>query len=160
MTLLSGYRRDAAFYYGVEELSTRSALTAWANPAIQAAVLFRLIATGGRLKSRILRYVGLYCFSSDISPGCRIEGPVSIPHPVGIVVGAGVRIGSRVTLYQNVTLGQNRKGEYPTIEDEAIIFPGAVVVGGVVVGAGARVGANEFLSTSIPPGAVFTTRPL
>jgi serine O-acetyltransferase len=155
---LEGYRQDAAFYYGVEQLSPVATMRAWLNPAIQAAVLFRLISRSGKLRARMMRYICLSVFSSDVSPDCRIEGPLSIPHPVGIVIGSGVSVGGRVTLYQNVTLGRNGRGDYPRIENDVTIFPGAVVVGNLTVGAGARVGANEFLSKSIPADSVFTTR--
>lgn len=66
----------------------------------------------------------------------------------------GVRIGSSVRIYQHVTLGSARRGaaSYPVVEDHAVLFSGAVIVGNIEIGKGAVVGANAVVLQSVPEG--------
>lgn len=87
-------------------------------------------------------------FLSRIGPG------LCLPHSTGVVIGDNVTIGANVTIYQHVTIG-TRGGsppEYPTIGDDVIIYPGAVIVGGIIIGSGARVGANSFVAKHVLAG--------
>src|SRR6185369_16327781 len=85
----------------------------------------------------------------DIHPGARIGKSFFIDHGTGIVIGATTVIGDRVRIYQGVTLGalslpagkarlQEHTKRHPTIEDDAIIYAGATILGGdTVIGKGA-----------------------
>lgn len=102
------------------------------------------------LKHRQIKYRNCQ-FSYESSIGRRLN----LPHPVGIVIGAGVKIGDDVTIYQNVTIGQKNENQYPTVENGAIIFPTAIVVGEVIVGEGSKVGAISYLDKSVPKNSIF-----
>lgn len=84
---------------------------------------------------------------------------VYFPHPVGIVIGSEARIGRNVTIYQNVTIGRQRNAtaksdDYPVLEDNVVVYAGAVIVGRTTIGAGSVVGANAVISKDVPPGSL------
>jgi serine O-acetyltransferase len=118
----------------------------------------------------------------DIHPGATIGESFFIDHGTGIVIGETSHIGNRVRIYQGVTLGalsikdrgrsdapqasgkigkvdsksakaaaQTAK-RHPTIEDDAIIYANATILGGrTVIGQGAVVGGNAWITYSVPP---------
>jgi serine O-acetyltransferase len=89
-------------------------------------------------------------YMADIGKNCNL------PHPTGIVIGAGVHIGDRVTIYQHVTIGSHGKSgsakSYPFIDDDVIIYAGAVIIGNVNVGEGATIGANAVVLKDVQAG--------
>jgi serine O-acetyltransferase len=100
----------------------------------------------------------------DIHPGATIGRGVFIDHATGVVIGETARIGHRVKIYQGVTLGAQsfpldehghpikHVRRHPTVEDDAIIYANATILGGdTVVGRGSIIGANVFLMESVPP---------
>lgn len=105
----------------------------------------------------------------DIHPGAQIGSHFFIDHGTGVVVGETCVIGSHVKLYHGVTLGarsfeKDEEGKlvkgtetkrHPSVEDGAIIYPNATILGGgTVIGARSTVGANVFLMESIPPDSL------
>lgn len=105
----------------------------------------------------------------DIHPGAQIGKEFFIDHGTGVVIGETCVIGDRVTLYQGVTLGalsfpRDASGDlvrgtkrHPTIEDDAIIYSGATILGGnTVIGKGCTIGGNVWLTESVPPGTKVT----
>ena len=104
----------------------------------------------------------------DIHPGAQIGSHFFIDHGTGVVIGETCRIGKRVKLYHGVTLGARSfqkdddgklvKGtkRHPDVEDGAILYPNATVLGGdTVIGARSTIGANVFLMESVPPDMVY-----
>ncbi len=104
----------------------------------------------------------------DIHPGAEIGSHFFIDHGTGVVIGETCRIGHHVKLYHGVTLGARSfqkdddgklvKGtkRHPDVEDFAIIYPNATVLGGdTVIGARSTIGANVFLMESVPPDMVY-----
>ncbi|MCG8619868.1 MAG: serine acetyltransferase, partial [Desulfobacterales bacterium] len=80
----------------------------------------------------------------DIHPGATIGKRFVIDHGTGIVIGETSIIGNNVRIYQNVTIGALSlppdAGEklrwakrHPTIEDDAIVYSGATILGGDTV---------------------------
>lgn len=96
---------------------------------------------------RNVRKTGCY-----ISPYCDIGPGLTLKHATGIVIGDGVKIGANVSIYQNVTLGlRNETGaQYPSIENDAILYAGACILGGITIGKGAVIGANAVVLENIP----------
>ncbi len=105
----------------------------------------------------------------DIHPGAQIGSHFFIDHGTGVVVGETCIIGTHVKLYHGVTLGARSfekdadgnlvKGtetkRHPNVEDGAIIYPNATILGGgTVIGARSTIGANVFLMESIPPDSL------
>jgi serine O-acetyltransferase len=136
-------------------------------PGLFAVLVYRLAHTLFELKipiiPRILSEYAYHRTAIDIHPGADIGDSFFIDHGAGVVVGATCTIGNRVRLYQGVTLGalslprgagrklKNTK-RHPTIEDDAIIYANATILGGdTVIGARSIVGGNVWLTKSIGP---------
>lgn len=84
------------------------------------------------------------------------------PHLVGIVISRAATIGNNCTIYQNVTIGSKNiktgdgktKSNYPTIDDNTIIYAGAVIAGNVHIGKNCVIGANSVVTKDIPDNSV------
>jgi serine O-acetyltransferase len=99
----------------------------------------------------------------DIHPGARIGKFFFIDHGTGVVIGETTIIGDRVRIYQGVTLGAksfplDEKGNpikgidrHPIIEDDAIIYAGATILGRITIGARSVIGGNVWLTESVAP---------
>lgn len=75
------------------------------------------------------------------------------PHPIGIVIGSESTIAPSVVIYHNVTVGRRShhdKGGYPTIEDNCIIYPGAMICGNITIRSHTIVNANAVVTKSTP----------
>lgn len=101
----------------------------------------------------------------DIHPGAEIGENFFIDHGTGTVIGETCVIGKNVRLYQGVTLGAKSfpkddsgklvKGipRHPVVEDDAVIYSGATILGRVVIGKGSVIGGNVWLTKDVPPGS-------
>jgi serine O-acetyltransferase len=99
----------------------------------------------------------------DIHPGATIGKGFFIDHGTGVVIGETCRIGNNVTIYHGVTLGafspydreNNRfqgKKRHPNVEDDVIIYSGAVILGGdTTIGRGSIIGGNALITKSVEP---------
>lgn len=117
-------------------------------------------------KGGVYRYWSLYLtkkiqkdFGCYLSPQAIVGKNLKLKHPVGVVIGDGVVVGNNVTLFQHVTLGAARLGEgkeglYPILEDNVIVFAGAVVVGGILLGNRSVVGANSVVLNNVNASSV------
>lgn len=132
------------------------------SPSARCRALVRLMNV-----CRIANYMGIAKFLSNrlkvkglhISHKAKIHRSLNLPHPIAIVIGEGVVIGKNVSIYQNVTLGGARLGDakggnYPTVNEGAVIFAGAVVVGNVTLGKNCIIGANSVVLNDVPDNAV------
>lgn len=137
------------------------------SPSARCRALIRLMNV-----CRLANYMGMAAFLSNrlkakglhISPQAKIDRTISLPHPIAIVIGEGVVINKNVSIYQNVTLGGARLGDakggnYPTVNEGATIFAGAVVVGNVTLGKNCIIGANSVVLTDVPDNAVCVGAP-
>lgn len=98
----------------------------------------------------------------EIENWANIGKNLVLAHPHGIIVNKRAHIGNNVTLYQNVMIGEITSGKregVPTICDNVIIYPGAVVVGGITVGESARISPNAFVNFDVPAGALVVGNP-
>lgn len=101
----------------------------------------------------------------DIHPGAEIEDHFFMDHGTGIVIGETCRVGSHVRLFQGVTLGaagfspdkDGKPGKsverHPILEDNVIVYPGAVLLGRITIGAGSVIAGNVWLTKSVPPNS-------
>jgi serine O-acetyltransferase len=99
----------------------------------------------------------------DIHPGATIDKGFFIDHGTGVVIGETCKIGKNVTIYHGVTLGafspydrENNKFQgkkrHPDVEDDVIIYSGAVILGGeTVIGKGSVIGGNALITKSVEP---------
>ena len=89
--------------------------------------------------------------------GVHTNSHINIGEGLKIVHGDGVHlncssIGSNFTVYQDVTFGVGKDG-IPSVEDNVIVYPGAVIVGNITLHSGCIVGANAFVNKSVPSNA-------
>lgn len=102
----------------------------------------------------------LILYGVDIPKEVEIGKDFSLLHGgVGTVINPRIKIGDRVRIYHNVTIGRadahlpisQSKMQMVEIGDDAILFPGSIVLGGpgiTRVGNGTIVGANSLLLRS------------
>lgn len=97
----------------------------------------------------MLRAYMLRCFGCEISPKAEISPKISVMHTIGIVIGEGVIIKEGCTIYQHVTLGRKNLNvnEYPTIEENVIIYSGSTILGKVNIAKGSIIGASSLVIT-------------
>jgi len=108
----------------------------------------------------------------DIHPGAQIDERFVIDHGTGVVIGETATIGKNVRIYQGVTIGAlslpqeagaqlRGKKRHPDIEDDVIIYSGAMILGGnTTIGARSVIGGNVWLTESVPPDTqVFLKKP-
>lgn len=138
-------------------------------PGPQAITIYRfahrLLQLGAVIVPRMMTEQAHADTGVDIHPGATIGEALFIDHGTGIVIGETTVIGDRVRIYQGVTLGAlslptgearvlSTTKRHPTIEDEAIIYANATILGGdTVIGRGAIIGGNAFITESVAPGA-------
>ncbi|WP_231734861.1 serine O-acetyltransferase [Sphingomonas sp. CCH9-E2] len=109
---------------------------------------------GAPLVARVIAEVAHSATGIDIHPGATIGRSFFIDHGTGFVIGETARIGDRVRIYQGVTLGGEpraagaargadvKERRHPTIEDDVVIFAGAMLLGPITIGARSQIGAN------------------
>jgi serine O-acetyltransferase len=137
-------------------------------PGLYAIAVYRvanrLLHLGAEVLPRMLTEHAHSRTGIDLHPGATIGQSFFIDHGTGIVIGETSTIGDRVRIYQGVTLGAlsirdrgrtdkpQAKKRHPTIEDDAIIYANATILGGnTVIGQGAVVGGNAWITYSVPP---------
>ncbi len=109
-----------------------------------------------RLAGRLLSHVTRFLTGVEIHPGASIGTGFFVDHGMGVVIGETTEIGRNVTLYQGVTLGgisHSKDKRHPTIEDDAVIGAGAIVLGPLTVGANSRIGAGSVVIRDVPPNS-------
>ena len=94
-----------------------------------------------------------YKYSILIGVNTKIGNNFCIKHPLNIAIGEGCVIGDNVTIYHSVTLGQ-KKGKYPQIKDNVLIYPNSVIVGGITIENNSVIGANCFCDFDVKSNSV------
>lgn len=105
---------------------------------------------------RWISHIGRFCTGIEIHPGAKLGKGVFIDHGMGVVIGETAEIGDNVVIYQGVTLGGTslqKKKRHPTIESNAVIGAGAILVGAITIGENVKVGAGSVVITSVPANA-------
>ncbi len=103
-----------------------------------------------------------------ISPGAILDDSIEFPHPMNIVIGWGVHIEKNVTIYQGVTLGIKSKDHwnsssqqiyYPTIYENSVIYPNAVIVGNVFVNISNIISPNSVVIKNTDEFSIYSGNP-
>jgi len=143
--------------------------TVFCYPSIRALTNHRiaheLYLLGVDIIPRIIGEMAHSDTGIDIHPGATIGKNFFIDHGTGTVIGETTIIGDNVRVYQGVTLGAKSfpKGDderlikglprHPIVEDDAIIYSGATILGRVTIGKNAVIGGNVWITRDVPAGA-------
>ncbi|MGH6613092.1 serine O-acetyltransferase EpsC [Sphingomonas sp.] len=159
----AGFANDPAARSVDEVLLSYPSLAAIIHHRL-AHLLHRL---GAPLVARVIAEIAHAETGIDIHPGARIGRRFFMDHGTGIVIGETATIGDRVRLYQGVTLGgepvaagaaqmggEGAARRHPAIEDDVVIFAGAVLLGPLTVGARSHIGGNVWLRRDVPSDSV------
>jgi serine O-acetyltransferase len=135
----------------------------WAGHPSETVILYYRIACYFKYKGyrriaafilrRIMAVYGVY-----IGLNANIGYGLYLPHPTGIVIGEYAQLGKNCVIYQQVTVGlknneikkENIPLSYPIIDDNAVLYSGAKVLGNIRVGKNAVVGANAVVLKDVP----------
>lgn len=136
-------------------------------PAIKALLNYRvaheLLKLGVPIIPRIITELAHSETGIDIHPGAIIGDHCAIDHGTGVVIGETCIIGNNVKIYQGVTLGAksfplDKNGKpikgvprHPIVEDNAIIYARATILGRITIGEGAIIGGNLWIVEDVPP---------
>ncbi|WP_049824045.1 serine O-acetyltransferase [Bradyrhizobium sp. WSM2254] len=132
-------------------LVSRARLASWLN----------VRGKGCRVLSRLVWRSTVRNYGCYVAPTARLGAGLCLPHPVGIVIGEGSVIGNDVTIYQGVTLGRasHDVDVYPSIEDGAVIYAGATLLGPIKIGRNAVVAAHSVVLSDVPDFATVVGAP-
>ncbi len=129
----------------------------------QAVVLHRIAhwfrSRGIPVLGPLFARLSLFLTGVDIAPEAVIGPGFRIAHGNGLVIGNKARIGARATLLHRVTIGApstRRRGEMPTVGDDAFIAAGACLIGGIEVGDRVFIGVNTLVAEDVPSDAKVT----
>jgi serine acetyltransferase len=75
-------------------------------------------------------------------------------HPVGIVISRKAILGENCNIKQNVTIGQ-KDGQPPTIGNNVLIGPNAIIIGAVKIGDNAVIGAGAIVLEDVPANSIY-----
>jgi len=97
-----------------------------------------------------------YKYGYSIPIGTEIGIGFRLAHYSGVVFAQSVKIGVNCTIHQNVTLGGSfdKDGGWPTIGNNVIIFPGAVVTGKIHIGDNSIIAPNAVVTKDVPAECV------
>ncbi|MFR3657257.1 MAG: serine O-acetyltransferase [Gallintestinimicrobium sp.] len=92
-----------------------------------------------------------YKYGYDIPYAIEIGPGLQIFH-IGGIVFSPAKCGKNITLSQNTTVGMtihNGKKQYPVLQDNIYIAPGAIIIGDITVGSDVAIGSNSVLTKSV-----------
>lgn len=153
MALIDDIQKDLKAH-GYKKTSWLYIIKAWfSHPSIKLLVNYRLAEKTSL--SFLKRWLWLNSISNTgchISPQSTIEPGVILPHATGIVIGNGAHVKSGAQIFQNVTLAitNDIENKSATIENDATIYAGAVLIGDIIIGKKAIIGANAVVKINVP----------
>lgn len=126
-------------------------------------------------KKKILKYtIGLWAYFRErhlsykygvhVNSNTEIGPGLKVVHADGVYINCN-SIGKNFTIYQNVTTGaayekfDDSNNGLPTIEDDVVIYAGAVVVGNITLHKGCVIGANSFVNKDVEAYTVVAGAP-
>lgn len=114
------------------------------------------------LIARLLSQGARFFTGTEIHPGAIIGKGVFIDHAMSVIIGETAVIEDDVTLFHGVTLGgtgKHRGKRHPTVQTNAVIGAGAIILGPVTIGTNSKVGAGAIVLKDIPPNATVVGMP-
>lgn len=106
--------------------------------------------------ARLISHISRALTGIEIHPGAKLGKRVFIDHGSGVVIGETAEVGDDVLIYMGVVLGGTaleKKKRHPTVENNAVLGSGSIVLGPITIGKGAKVGAGSVVVRSVPPEA-------
>lgn len=162
MTLKNDIAQDLKAH-GYTKTSIFHIIKAWiSHPSIHLLANYRIskkISGSNPLHIFLRRFLWLNTTSKTgchISLKTTIEPGVIFPHATGIVIGNGAYIKTGAKIFQHVTLAISNDDENKaaTIEENATIYAGAVLIGDINIGKDAIIGANAVVKQDVPKSKI------
>ncbi len=104
------------------------------------------------------------CYIGDIE-ALKAQGTRFIL-PTGLIISKYAKLGKNCLLYQNITIGgkdfpkhPGNPDNYPQIGDNAVIYPGAFIVGPIKIGNNCIIGANTVVVSNVPDNSMVSGNP-
>ncbi len=93
--------------------------------------------------------------------GAKLGRNVHLSHSgLAAMIHADCIIGDNVSIGTHVLIGGNTKDlGVPTIEDDVIVYPFAMIVGPIRIGKGAVISPQAFVCQDVPPGVTVRGQP-
>jgi serine acetyltransferase len=116
----------------------------------------------GKLATAAYRLVVDWVMGIDLPPDVEVGPGLAIFHGTGLVVHSSTVIGSDVLLRHGITLGalgDEDESAGPRIGDRVSIGAGAIVLGPITVDDDAVIGAGAVVVDDVPPGGVVVGNP-
>lgn len=110
-----------------------------------------------RVRKNLLQWLAPTVSELTIPPTVKIDGGLLLFHSYSTILNAK-KIGTNCRILHLVTLGDKRGG-VPTIGNNVVILPGAVVVGGITIGDNCVIGPNAVVFKSVPANCVVVGNP-
>jgi serine O-acetyltransferase len=112
-------------------------------------------ALAARVTSRMIRHL----YGSDIHWDADFAAGVMVVHGMGMAISHSAKVGKGVLLFQHCTLGEGRHPDTnevgaPTVEENAVIGAGAVVLGPITIGARSKIMPGCVVVRSVPPDSI------
>jgi serine O-acetyltransferase len=109
-----------------------------------------------RLPARLLSHVNRFFTGIEIHPGAEIGRRFFIDHGAGVVIGETAELGDDVLMYEGVVLGgttHEKKKRHPTVGNRVVFGAGAVILGAITIEDDAKIGSGSVVVNSVPAGA-------
>ena len=135
------------------ELTILNSNLGWKNRIINSAYSFKWLF--------VLRHLFQF-FLHIYLPSSVHKKRLRLCHCYNVTINPSAKLGSNVTIYHGVTIGSKQFGSNsgtPSIGDNVIVYPNAIVVGGITVGDGAVIGAGCVVVSNIPSNAMVVGNP-
>lgn len=158
--MLSVIKEEFVYHYGNKKFTLlRSILCYYRVLNFRVTVLICYMQKTQRLheKKRVKKKLKLK-YGVDIGLNTKIGLHPWVEHYFGLVLGDGVVIGDQCTFYQGVTLGQ-RNRKYPTVRNNVVIYPNAVILGDVEIGDSAIILAGSIVLKDVLPNNIVGGNP-
>lgn len=102
--------------------------------------------------------LGRWLSGFEIYYSANVQEGFKINHGLGTVIGARSNIGKNATFHHGITLG-DKAGGRPSLKNNVLVYPGAMILGEVVIGNDCVIAANSVCMINVPDGATVAGSP-
>ncbi|HEY1774566.1 MAG TPA: glycosyltransferase [Solirubrobacteraceae bacterium] len=139
------------------------------NAGFQLVVLYRVMRfmrlSGHPLVARVLSRTIRLLHGSDVHWDAELAPGIVVVHGFGLAISYAARTGPGCILFQQVTLGVGHDAASgaagaPTLREQVVVGPGAVLTGPITIGARTKIMANCVVAASVPADTIVEAPPV